>query len=880
MKRLFRLPFSRSRVRRDVDAELAFHLQGRVEELVAHGMPRVDAEREARRRFGDAGAVAQELERIDVETQQRRAFGERLAAFARDLRYGLRGLTRRPLYALTIVTTLAMAIGANTTVFSVFKTVLLRPLPVHDLDRLLVVQDDFPKMNARFGVSSLESLDLFERRDLFQAATATRTTFGTVSIGDELTRLYGVQTLGDFAGVFGVQPLLGRFYDPAASQFGRAPVAVLSHELWQQLGGDSSIVGRIVRIGDQSYAVTGVMPAEFSYPRSPQFWRPLVLDSLELDQARSRGTVINTFVGRMRPGLTKERVAAELRALAERWHQQYPGNYARGGHTMIVVPLVDLLAGQLKPIVIALLATVGLVLLLACANVASLQLMHTTGRARELAVRAALGAGRAAIARQVILESTMLAVAGGIAGLLLGLGGLTTLTKLNIAYFPALADVRLDRLVLLFTAGATVSAALLFGSVPALRTARVSVNDALRDSTRGSSAGASRHRFLRGSVIFQTAIAVTLLVGAGLTIRSLDRLLAVDLGFQADNAATFTFFLPRERYPEGHQRIAFLASLDERLRAVPGVQSVGFALGAPFSGSAGSTLYDLPGVPKLPGESDRHANQAFVYGDYFRTMGIPMVRGRAFTAADYAAGGHTVIVDETLVRQSFGGRDPIGQQIQHGLSGTIIGVAKSVKLGDLSEPAHPLVYHNYGRSPVTAAMTAAVRSSLPIDVLVRAVRTIVKELDPALAAPPVYALTQRVTDSYGHREFATRILTIFAVLALGLAVLGVYAVTSYVVASRTREIGIRIALGAGRAEIAWMVLRDGVMLAGVGLVLGTLVFTLSARFIRALLFGVGVLDPVALGAAVVLLAFVTLSASYIPARRAVRVDPLLTMRSE
>ena len=880
MKRLFRLPSTRSSVQRDVDTELAFHLQGRVDELVAQGMSHEEAEREARRRFGDEASVANELERIDVESYRRRALGERFAAFARDLRYALRGLTRRPLYALTIVVTLALGIGANTTVFSVFKTVLLRPLPVDDLDRLLVVQDDFPKMNVRFGVSAPEALDLFERRDLFQSATTTRTTFGTLLVGDELMRVYGIETLGDFVGVFGVRPLLGRFYEPAASQFGRPPVVVLSHELWQQLGGDSAMVGRIVRIASQSYEVTGVMPAEFSYPRSAQFWRPLVLDSLELDQARSRGTVINTFVGRMQPGLTKERVGAELRALAERWHQQYPSNYQRGGHTMVVVPLVERLAGQLKPIVIALLTTVGLVLLLACANVASLQLMHTSGRARELAVRAALGAGRAAIARQVILETTLLAVAGGIAGILLALGGLAWLTKLNIAYFPALEDVRLDGMVLAFTAGATVLAALLFGSAPVLRTARVSVNDALRDSMRGSSIGTARHRFLRGSVIFQTAIAVVLLVGAGLTIRSLDRLLDVDLGFQADHVATFTFFLPKERYADGQQRIAFLDALDERLRAVPGVQSVGFALGAPFTGSAGSTLYDLPGVPKLPGESDRHANQAFVYGDYFKTMGIPIVRGRAFTTADYATGGHTVIVDEMLVKQSFGDRDPIGQAITHGPSGTIIGVAKSVKLGDLTETAHPLVYHNYGRSPVTLAMTATLRSSLPNDAVMKAVRTTFKDLDPALAAPLVFALTDRVADSYGHREFATRILTIFAVLALGLALLGVYAVTSYVVTSRTREIGIRIALGAARSEIARMVLRDGAILATAGLVIGTLAFTLTARFLHELLFGVGVLDPVALGATVLLLAAVTLLASYLPARRAVRVDPMLTMRTE
>lgn len=881
MKRLFRLPSSRARVHRDVDAELSFHLQGRIEELVARGMSRQDAEQEARRRFGDQAVVAQELERIDVVTYERRAFRERLASLGRDTRYAVRGLARRPLYALAVVLTLALAIGANTAVFSLVKTVLLRPLPVNAIDRLAVVQGDLPLFNQRYGVSALEAIDLFERRDLFTSATTTSGSSSVLLIGREPTLTNGAHTLGDFTAVFGVRPMLGRFYRPEDSQFGRPAVVVLSHQLWQQLGGDSSIVGRTLALSDQPHEVVGVMPPNFAYPSWALFWRPVVLDSLTLDQQQSRGTVIHTFVGRMRDGLTKEQLAGQLRALGDRWHETYTSNYKVGGHTLVVTPLVEFMAGQLKPIVIALFAAVTLVLLIACANIASLQLVHASGRARELAVRAALGAGRGAIARQVVIESGLLALAGGIAGVLLGKICLTWVTTLNITRFPALKGLQLDGMVLAFTVGTVVLAGLLFGSAPAIRAARVSVNDALRDSTRGASAGVSRHRFLRASVVLQNALTLVLLMGAGLTMRSLDRLLRIDPGFQPENIITFTVSLGRQRYPDPQQRLAFFRSLEERLKAIPGVQSVGFALGTPFTGSAGSTSYNLPGIPKQSGEADRHANQAFVYGDYFRTMGIPIVRGRAFTAADYASGGHSIIVDETLVRQSFGDRDPIGAEIEHGLSGTIIGVARAVKLNDLSETPHPLVYHDYGHAAVyVGALTAVVRSTLPPDLAIKAARAQVAELDPSLPLSGARALTERIAQSYGTRQFATRVLSGFAALSLILALLGIYAVMSYVVSTRSREIGIRLALGAARAEIARMVLRDGALLAAIGLVLGALAFLALGRLLRALLYGVGMLDPLALGGAIALLIAITLLASYLPARRAVKVDPLVTMRAE
>jgi putative ABC transport system permease protein len=881
MKRLFRLPFSRDRVQRDVDAELSFHLEGRVEELVARGMSRADAEREALRRFGDRATVEAEVERIDVATFERRRMGERLAAVYRDASYGVRGLTRRPLYAVTVVLTLALGIGANTAIFSVVEAVLLKPFAIPGIGRLAAVRDDFPLMNLRnTAVSPLEALDLMARKDLFTSATAYTGEGTTVEIGGEPTRVVGMKTMGDFFTVFGVQPLLGRLYRPEDSDRGRAPVVVLSHRFWQQLSGDTAIVGKMLTIDDQSYEVIGVLRPDFAFPRTALYWRPFVLDSVMLNQTESRGTLAASFTGRMRDGLTIDRLGVALRALAVQWHATYTSNYSKGGHTLLAVSLVELQAGQLKPVVVTLFVAVTLVLLIACANVASLQLVRAAGRARELAVRAALGAGRAAIARQLIVESSLLALAGGVAGVALGRLGLAWLTRVNVTQFPALKELKLDATVLAFTAGTVVLAGVLFGTAPAWRAARTDVNSGLRDSSRGASVGAGRHRFLRASVVVQNALTLLLLVGAGLTLRSLDRLLRIDPGFQPDHVVMFTVALPRDRYASGDQTVAFFRSLEERLTAIPGVQSVGFALGVPFTGSAGSTSYKIPSMPQQPGEPERHANQAFVYGDFFKTMGIEIVRGRAFTAQDYSSGPPTLIVDETLVRQSFGAVNPIGVQMEHGPSGTIIGVARTVKLNDLSETAHPLVYHDFGHAAYSRALTAVVRSTQSTEQVLKAARAAVADLDPRLPLGNPRALSERVADSLGARRLVTYVLAGFAALSFVLALLGVYAVMSYVVNERTREIGIRVALGARRPQIVGMVVRDGTVLAVLGLAIGAVALLGLGRLMRGLLYGVGVLDPVTLAASVLLLGGVTLLACYLPARRAVKVDPVVTLRAE
>ncbi|MEP7384373.1 MAG: ABC transporter permease [Gemmatimonadota bacterium] len=883
MKRLVKLPDSAARADADADAELQFHLEGRIEELMARGMTREAAEQEALRRFGDRTRVHAEMQRIDAESLRRITLRERLHELLRDIRFATRTLLRRPIYTGAILATIALGVGANAAVFSAVYAVLVKPFDVPGISRLAVVRNDFPLMGLREAqLSPLEAVDLFARRDLFTTATAVGGEGATIEVNGEPTRATGAPTIGDFFGTFAVQPLLGRTYRAEDSDVGRPKVVVLSHKFWTQVSGDSAIVGTTLRIGETPYEVIGVLPATFGYPRSAMYWRPMQLDAGLLNQSNGRAVLITNFVGRMRDGMTVERLKGELKAIAEQWHRQYPAAYASvSDHSMLATSFVVAQAGDLRPIVAALLVAVTLVLLLACANVASLQLVRAASRARELAVRAALGAGRGAIVRALLVESTLLTVGGALLGLLAARAAVRSVRALDLAQYPVLNSLELSAPVLAFTAGIAILTGVLIGVAPGLRAMRTDVSAALRDSSRGSSGGAARHRLLRVSVVSQHALTLLLLVGAGLTMRSLDRLLRVDPGFVADDVVAFSVSLPQNSYVDAGQRLAFWQSFEEKLQAIPGVQSVGFGLGAPFTGAAGSTTYELPSVPARAGESRRHANQAFVFGDYFKTMGIDIVRGRALTHADGSSAASVMIVDETLVKQSFGSTDPIGATIVHGPEGTIIGVARSVKLADLTEEAHPLVYHNYGRAAGwVGSLTAVVRTTLPTPVMLKAARRALAELDPSIPIASGTSLRARIDDSLGPRRLSTRILGAFAALALVLAVLGVYAVMSHVVSDRTREIGIRAALGAQKSQIMAMVMREGLVMAAIGLAIGTVLFVAAGRLMQSLVFGVQVFDLLTLLGATLLIVGAAVGACWLPSRRAVRVDPARTLKAD
>ena len=881
-RRVFRIPFSRSALRTGVDDELRFHIEGRIEELMSKGVSRADAEREVRRRFGDVDVIERELEVIDRQTMRRRSLRETLSALAFDARYALRGMARRPLYTAIVVVTLALGIGANTAIFSLVNAVLLHPLPTPGLDRLVVVREDILGLNLRDAqLSPGETVDLFARRDLFAAVAAQ--TGGSMNLTGqgEPQRVSVLRTFGDYFGLFGVRPYIGRIYRPESSTAPGTRVALASYGFWQQvLGGDQRAVGRSLELDGTKFEVIGVLPPDFQYPRSAQLYTPFQLDPVFLTPQR-RNSLFMTVIARPRDGLSAEQVATGLRMEVVRWHDRYPGYDLAGQFVLHATPFVAYLAGDLRAVLLALMGAVALVLLIACANVGSLQLVLAARRAKEIAVRAALGAGRATIVRWLLVESLVLAVAGGILGIGIGVVILRLVTRLDAAQYRLLTNVHLDARVLAFTSAVVVVAALLFGVVPAIRAARVDLQDALKDSARGSSLSFARHRFLQASVVVQVALTLMLLLASALTVRSLARVLELDPGFRPAHVTTMQLTLPGTRYANNAARIAFYNTLIERLRAIPGLESVGLASYLPFNGGTDSSPFELPGRPPAPNEPARHANTEVIAGDYFRAMGIPVLRGRTFTAADANGdGAETVIVDEYLAKSFFPNEDPIGKAIIHNNRATIIGVVKSVTQEYLGQAPHPTVYHYYPQEPWLGFTTAVMRSSLPDDQVAALARAAVRELDPQLPVFDVKTMSERVSASLTPRRLAMYVLLGFAALSLALSVLGIYGVISYSTAQRTQEIGIRMALGANPRDVTRMVLRDAMILAVTGVVAGAVLFLGVGRVLASVLYGIGPRDPLTIALGIVVLAVVALVASYLPARRAARVDPLVALRGE
>ena len=882
LRRVFRLPANQRRVHDEVSDELWFHIQERVEELMDKGLSRDEAEAEVRRRFGDVARIGEELERIDATTERRRDHGEWLDSMRRDVRYALRGIARRPAYTAIIVATLALGIGANTAIFSAVNTVLLRPVPTPALDRLVVVREDLTALKLlNADISAGEAVDLANRRDLFQSSTAfTRRSRNLTGLG-EPQRVSIAQTIGDFFTVFGVQPHVGRLYRPEHSTEGPARVVVLSHALWQELGGgDPRFVGRSIDLDGAAYEVIGATPPSFRYPFGAQLYTPYILDQRALSPER-RHSLNMTFVGRLTPGVRQEQLPAELRAEVARWNARLGGDYPEG-FVLVPVSFVKYIAGDLRAILLVLMGAVSLVLLIACANVASLQLVRAIGRSKEFAVRAALGAGRGAIARQLLVESVVLSIAGGLLGVLLGRALLGVVIRWGAPEHRVLETVRLDTWVLGFTALVAIIAGLAFGVAPALRAARVNVQDSLRGGGRGGTAGADRHRFLRGSVALQMALTVMLLMASTLTVRSLARLLATNPGFRSEQVMVTRVSLPGARYQNSAARMAFFHTLLQRLRAIPGVQAVGLAAYPPFSGGSDSSPFDLVGVPKRPGEEGRHANTQIVHGDYFTAMGIPLLRGRTFEPSDNNPNAPVAIIDEQLAKQYFApGDDPIGKVIRHGAGpATIVGVVGHVQQNELGGPPKATVYHYYPHYAWIDFMSMMIRSSLPPQTVAAHARAVVRQLDGALPVYDVKPMTQRIDESVAARRLAITVLAGFAALSLLLAVLGIYGVMSYTTSQRTKELGIRVALGADPGAVVRMVLVGGLTLTGLGVVAGAVAFLGLGGVLRALLYGIPPHEPATIVLSAVALAGAALVACYVPARRAARVDPVTALREE
>jgi putative ABC transport system permease protein len=803
-------------------------------------------------------------------------------SLAADLRYAFRQLRRSPTFTLAAVACLALGIGANTAIFSVINAVLVRPLPYPDPDRLVMLFEA-RKDNAagRNVVAPADFLDWRTQTQAFER-TAAIYDYGVNLTGrGEPAEVTAELASADLFPLLGLTPVIGRTFTAQEDGPGGARAVLLSHGLWQRrFGGARDVVGQRVRVDDQPYTVVGVLPEGAGLagrPRAPDLWLPLALDPGQ-DYRATSGRYL-TAVGRLKPGVSLAAAQADLRTVAARLEAAHP--QFNGGWSANVVPLTEHVTGSLRRPLVVLAGVVALVLLIACANVANLQLAQATVRRREIAVRAALGAGRRRMMRQFLLESLLLSLTGGLAGALLALWLTDGLAARASTTIPRLGMVRVDLAALGFTVLLSVTAGLLFGLAPAMQAARTDLHEALKQGTRGVSSGGTRTRAVL--VAGQVALALVLLVGAGLLLKSFARLQQVDLGFDPEHVVTARVTLPETRYADSTRQAAFFQALLARLDALPGVRVAGAINWLPLSGLRSATNFWFGGRP-IPSDAEQPSgNISVVDPDYFRAMGITLRAGRELASTDDARHPKSVVVSERFALDYFPGQSPLGQQIfmpwGDTLVATIVGVVGDVRHSGADSLARPTIYWSMGQFP-WSGMNLVVRAEGDLRPVAAALPGVVHALDPELAVADVRPLESYLGDSLARRRFSMTLLAGFAGLALVLTAVGLYGVIAYTVVQRIREFGIQLALGASQATVLRGVLRRALVLVGFGVLVGVVGAAAFTRVLNSLLYQVSATDPAVFAGIVVLLALVGIVASYVPARRATRVDPAVALRAE
>jgi putative ABC transport system permease protein len=803
-----------------------------------------------------------------------------------DIRYAVRKLSRTPGFTTIAAFTLALAIGATTAIFSVIDGVLLKPLPFRDPERVVRVT------NLRDGnrmVSSVpDFLDIRAQSKSYASLAALDAQAMNLTGGSEPERIGAARVGATFWSLLGVTPQVGRGFAPNEDSQSAARTVVLSDGLWKRrFGGDRRIVGKTIALDGNSYTVIGVAPAGFSFPDRPDVWIPLVFAQDDLNPD-GRGAHWMGIMGRLAPNVTAAQATSELVTITRRLEQQYPeSNTNMSG---AVIPMQEYLVGDVRPALYVMLGAVAFVLLIACANVANLLLVRAASRESEMAVRTALGAGAWRLVRQLVIESVLLAMIGGVFGTLLALWGVDLLLSMAPNGLPRINEVTVNGSVLVFTAGVTAVTGVLFGLFPALHAARANVGGMLKEGMRGSSGGVASRRARNTLVMAEMALAVVLLVGAGLLIRSFSKLLAVDPGFRAERVVTFAIAAPDTKYGQYAQRRELVSNLVERMKRVPGAQGAAVVTGLPLSNIMMRTSAHIVGTPpERPGER-KSTDVAMATPGYFTTMGIPLVAGRDFTDRDGSGAPVVSIVNQEFVKRYFPNENPIGKRIELGwdqdtastggnmtLGGEIVGVVANVKRRGLSQEVFPETYASY-MQPTFSNFSVVVRSTADPSTVMAAIRAQIRELDRDLPLSDLRQLKELVAASVSRPRFYTTILGVFASIALILAAVGIYGVISYAVSLRTRELGIRIALGATGRQVSGLVLQQGVGLAIAGVAVGGAGAYWLTRLLSKLLFGVSATDPLTFVGVAALLTAIAAIASFVPARRAAKVDPLLAMR--
>ncbi len=865
----------RDRFDSELEEEMRFHLEMKVEENLAAGISPDEARYAARRQFGNQTLLR------DVS---RDMWGFRfLETIAQDLSYGLRMMLKNRGFTVGAIVTLALGIGVNIAIFSVVNSVLLRPLAYHDPDRLVWIGHSAVKPNQASAISPPTFVDYRNWCQSFENITALMfgSSFNLTGDGGP-ERLQGRRVSANFFATLGVAPELGRGFLAEEDEPERNRVVVLSHGLWQRrFGADRNIVGKALRLNGQDFTVIGVMPASFRW-RTDELWSPLALGPDNFTP-RSRGSEFLQAIARLRPNVTLQQAQAEVEAIAAQTVRQNPEIYPAGRDFITRTRLLrEDLVGDVRLMLLALFGAVGFVLLIACANVANLLLARASARRKEIVIRAALGASRFRLMRQMLTESLLLATLSGLCGLLLARWGIAALLKMNPADLPRLQEITVDARALSFMLGVSMLAVLLFGLAPALQASGIDFQESLKEGCHGSSGGRQRTRKLL--VVAEVAMSLLLLAGAGLMIRSFLRLMHVDPGFSPDHVLTMWVELPASKYPERLQRQAFFRQALERIRALPGVSSAGAVGELPLSGAVRSATFTIEGRPTVSNEAPPHSDIRTITPGYFQTMKIPLLKGRDFTEQDDSNGRLVAMIDETLAQLYWPGEDPVGKRLELQFAAEplwmeIVGVVGRIKHRGLDAEYKGQIFYPAAQRG-TLGMNLVTRTTIDPLSLVSAVRGAIREVDPEQPIYRVMTMEQVVADAVARPRLTMLLLGVFAALALTLAAVGIYGVIAYSVSQRTHEIGIRLALGAQAADVLRLIIRQvmGLVSAGVGIGLaGALSLT---RLMKTLLFGVSATDPLTFTVITLLLALVALLACWLPARRAAQVDPIVALRNE
>ena len=874
----FRSLFRRHAAEAELEDELRFHCAQQLQKYVASGLTEAEALRLTRMDFGG-------LDRVKEECRDARGVRVMETLF-QDVRFGLRMLRKSPGFTVVALLTLALGIGANTAIFSVLNGVLLCPLPYKDASRLIVLNETTP-LAGRVSVSYPNFLDWRVQSGAFPEMAAVSSVAFNLSGVSQPESITGQAVSPNFLSLLGMHPLIGRGFDMSEQKAGAAPVVLLSYSLWQShFGGDPKAVGRTVALNGRSFTIVGVLPPDFRWIEKTDVLEPIgvwAANNSAYDERGERGDTV--VLGRSAPRVSFLQAQAEMEGIAARLAKAYPDTNDQFG--VVLRPIRDVFVSELRPAVLVLFAAVTFVLLIACANVANLFLMRGAGRTREMALRIAIGATRGRIVAQMLAESFILTSLGGLLGLALAVAAIHGIAGLIPGDMLAGASVDLNGPALLFAAGVVALAAFIFGLIPVVHATKANVQSELKEGGRTTSAGTGASRWRGVLVIAEVSLALILLVGAGLMMKSLYRLLSVDAGIRTDHLITMQMSLRTAQYDKKPAILNFWDQLLSRVRALPGIQAGALGTGVPLTDDHSRTDITIEDMVLPKPGSFPHPDVHIVSPAYVAALGVRLLRGRAFTDMDNENAPHVALINERVAQRFFATRDPVGKRFifDHPSSKrspqwlTIVGVVGDTKLYGLANPSRMEVYVPF-RQTVTGSMTLLVKSASDPAALLSEIHGAIASIDKDQPVVAIATMKQLVRDSVSARRITFIVLGSFSALALILAAIGIYGVISYAVAQRTQEIGIRIALGAQPGDVLRMVIAQGAKIAGAGILIGLVASFALTRLMTNLLFSVSSADPTTFAAVTVALWVIAMLASYIPARRTLRVDPMSALRCE